>query len=89
MNTSIPQASNLLPTSSVPDDQPGSFPHLIFQPDLSLDQLAQFQVTTINIEGLEGNQEEEGLITLEQGVATLVGEGGEYKIQIIDDLSHI
>jgi len=89
-NSSIPSATHLLPTSSVPDDQPGSFPHLIFQPDLSLDQLAQFQVTTINIEGLEGNQEEEeGLITLEQGVATLVGEGGEYKIQIIDDLSHI
>jgi len=83
--------ASLLPTSSVPVDQPGSFPHLIFQPDLlSLDQLAQFQVTTINIEGLEGSQgEEEGLITLEQGVATLVGEGGEYKIQIIDDLSHI
>jgi len=91
-NTAPSAAPGLhVPPSSVPADQPGAFPNILFQPDLlSLDQLAQFQVTTINIEGLEVNQgDDENLITLEQGVATLVGEVGEYKIQIIDDLSRI
>ena len=55
-----------------------------------MDQLAQFQVTTINIEGLERSVgDEESLITLEQGVATLVGEAGEFKIQIIDDMNRM
>ena len=55
------------------------------------------QVTTINIDGLEGGAgggqvgEGAGLVSLEQGVATLVGgqPGTEYKIQIIDDLTSI
>lgn len=64
------------------------FPQLIFQPDLlNLDPLSQIQVTTINIGALDTDrtpeQDEVGL------VATLVGEAGEYKIQIIDDLSNI
>ena len=69
--------------------QPTSpFPQLIFQPDLlSLDPLSQIQVTTINIGGLDTDRpsEEDGVGL----VATLVGEEGEYKIQIIDDLSNI
>jgi len=73
------------------NDQPPSLPHFVFQPELlNLDQLAQFQVTTINIEGLERSVgDEESLITLEQGVATLVGEAGEFKIQIIDDMNRM
>jgi len=84
-------STSMISSSLTPADQPGAFPNILFQPDLlSLDQLAQFQVTTINIEGLEVNQgDNENLITLEQGVATLVGEVGEYKIQIIDDLSRM
>ena len=69
--------------------QPTSpFPQLIFQPDLlGLDPLSQIQVTTINIAGLDTDRppEEDGVGL----VATLVGEEGEYKIQIIDDLSNI
>ena len=63
-------------------------PQLIFQPDLlSLDPLSQIQVTTINIGALhtERPPEDDGVGL----VATLVGEAGEYKIQIIDDLSNI
>ena len=69
--------------------QPTSpFPQLIFQPDLlGLEPLSQIQVTTINIAGLDTDRppEEDGVGL----VATLVGEEGEYKIQIIDDLSNI
>lgn len=54
-------------------------------------------MTTINIDGLEGGAgggqvgEGAGLVSLEQGVAALVGgqPGTEYKIQIIDDLASI
>ena len=84
--------------STLAQEQTGTFPQLFLQPDLlGLEQLSQFQVTTINIEGLEdaasGTSHEVeatgGLVALEQGVATLVGEAGEFKIQIIDDLSSI
>ena len=64
------------------------FPQLMFQPDLlSLDPLSHIQVTTINIGGLHADRtpEDDGVGL----VATLVGEAGEYKIQIIDDLSNI
>ena len=60
----------------------------MFQPDLlSLDPLSHIQVTTINIGGLHTDRtpEDDGVGL----VATLVGEAGEYKIQIIDDLSNI
>merc|ERR1711974_389675 len=80
----------------------GTFPHLVFQsepglPLLSLDSSQQFQVTTINIDnqepevetagGLEGLIMEPGLVGLARGSLGIVEEGGgEYKIQIIDDL---
>ena len=80
----------------------GAFPHLVFQaepglPLLSLDSSQQFQVTTINIDnqelevetagGLEGLIMEPGLVGLTRGSLGIVEEGGgEYKIQIIDDL---
>ena len=79
-----------------------AFPHLVFQtenglPLLSLDSSQQFQVTTINIDnqelevetagGLEGLIMEPGLVGLTRGSLGIVEEGGgEYKIQIIDDL---
>ena len=74
------------PGLSAAAEQPGSLPQLFLQPELlSLDQLSQFQVTTINIHGLE----EAVPCTMDQGVDTIVGEAGEFKIQIIDDMSSI
>ena len=72
-------------------DQTITLPQLFLQPDLlSLDQLSQFQVTTINIEGLTDTNQGPGQdVDTGFGVTTLVGDQGEFKIQIIDDLSHI
>ena len=72
-------------------DQTITLPQLFLQPDLlSLDQLSQFQVTTINIEGLTDTDQGPGQdVDTGFGVTTLVGDQGEFKIQIIDDLSHI
>ena len=74
------------PSLGAAAEQPGSLPQLFLQPELlSLDQLSQFQVTTINIHGLE----EAVPCTMDQGVDTIAGEAGEFKIQIIDDMSSI